>query len=345
MPDMQAKLEFLRAPQAYGQAEAAVECIETHMSWIFLVGERVFKLKKPVCFPFLDFRTLQAREFYCREEVRLNARMAPGVYLGLAALQWHGGAFALAPPAQLSAPADTVDWLVSMRRLPLEQTLLQRIADQGVARQDMAPLVELLTVFYQTAPPAPITGSDYVSSFQRAQRFNRAVLLHPPFQLCQAAAAIQRWDAALALGADLLRERASCQRVVDGHGDLRPDHVFLLHPPVVIDCLEFNPALRQIDPFDELAYLGLECDMAGAPWLGPYLHAALAQALHDDPHPALAPLYTTHRALLRARLAVAHLLDSHPHTPEKWQPLAERYLARALAAAETFTSAMHHGSP
>lgn len=345
MPDMEAKLEFLRAPRAYGQAETAVECIETHMSWIFLVGERVFKLKKPVCFPFLDFRTLQAREFYCREEVRLNARMAPGVYLGLAALQWHGGAFALAPPARLSAPADTIDWLVSMRRLPLEQTLLQRIADRRITRQDIAPLVELLAAFYKTAPLVPVTGTDYVACFQRAQQFNRAVLLHPPFQLRQAAAAIEGSDTALALGTDLLRARASCQRVVDGHGDLRPDHVFLLHPPVVIDCLEFNPTLRQVDPFDELAYLGLECEMAGAPWLGPCLHGELAQALHDTPPPALAHLYTAHRSLLRARLAVAHLLDRHPRTPEKWQPLAERYLARALAAAETFTSTMRHGSP
>ena len=345
MPDMQTRLEFLRAPGAYGQAGVAVECIETHMSWLFLVGERVFKLKKPVCFPFLDFRTLQAREFYCREEVRLNARMAPGVYLGLAALQWHGGAFALVQQAPLPAPADTIDWLVAMRRLPLEQTLLQRIADQRVARQDVAPLVELLAAFYQTARPSPVTGSDYVAGFQRAQRFNRTVLLHPPFQLRQAAAAIERLDAALALGTDLLRERASCQRIVDGHGDLRPDHVFLLPPPVVIDCLEFNPALRQVDPFDELAHLGLECEMAGAPWLGPCLQGELAQALRDDPHPALAHLYTTHRALLRARLAVAHLLDRHPRTPEKWQPLAERYLARALVAAEAFTSAMRHGSP
>src|SRR5659263_484875 len=78
MPDIEAKLKFLQAPETYGDSSLHLECIETHMSWVFLVDQRVFKLKKPVCFPFLDFSTLKAREFYCREEVRLNARLAPG---------------------------------------------------------------------------------------------------------------------------------------------------------------------------------------------------------------------------------------------------------------------------
>ncbi|MDP3651873.1 MAG: hypothetical protein Q8R67_09345 [Rhodoferax sp.] len=345
MPDIEAKLRFLRSPHAYGQSSTAVDCIETHMSWLFLVGTRVFKLKKAVCFPFLDFTTLKAREFYCQEEVRLNVRLAPGVYLGVVALQWHDGAFTLVPGAQLPAPGETQDWLVLMRRLPLHQTLLHRIHNHHVNDGDLEALVRLLGAFYKGAPPMALDGASYVSQFQHPQPTNRGVLLHPPFQLPDAAQAMDRFDAALAQGADLLRARASHQRIVDGHGDLRPDHIFLRHPPVVIDCLEFNAALRQVDPFDELAYLGLECDMAGAPWIGPRLIQGLARALRDQPPPALVHLYTAHRALLRARLAVAHLLDPHPRTPETWLPLAERYLQRALAATEAFTSSMRHGWP
>lgn len=103
------------------------------MSWVFLLEQRVYKLKKPVCFPFLDFTTLKAREFYCREEVRLNARMAPDIYLGVVALQRNNGTFALVPDAQLPAPGETVDWLVLMQRLPLQHMLLQRIVTHQVA--------------------------------------------------------------------------------------------------------------------------------------------------------------------------------------------------------------------
>lgn len=314
------------------------------MSWLFLTGTQVFKLKKPVCFPFLDFTTLQAREFYCREEVRLNARMAPGVYLGLAALQQHGGTFALVPESQKPAPAHTVDWLVCMRRLPWTNTLAQRIADHRLAQQDMDALVDLLAAFYRTAPRVRLAGQEYVARFEHAQPANREVLLRPQFHLGEARRAIDGLDGVLTEGASVLRERAAGQHIVDGHGDLRPDHVFVLQPPVVIDCLEFNPTLRQVDPFDELAYLGLECNMAGAAWIGPQLVKGLSQALQGTPHPALVPLYTMHRALLRARLAMAHLLDPSPRTPEKWQPLAERYIAHALASAQAFTATMRRGS-
>jgi aminoglycoside phosphotransferase family enzyme len=126
--------------------------------------------------------------------------------------------------------------------------------------------------------------------------------------------------------------------VLDGHGDLRPEHICLLHPPVAIDCLEFNPQLRQVDPFDELAYLALECAVAGAPWVGDRVLRGCAAALQDHPAPALIHLYTAHRALLRARLAMAHLLDAAPRTPTKWAPQASLYVTHALVALDAFNS-------
>ena len=117
-----------------------------------------------------------------------------------------------------------------------------------------------------------------------------------------------------------------------------------MQPPIVIDCLEFNAQLRQVDPLDELAFLNLECEMAGATWMGPRLVGRLTQALSEYPHAALMHFYTAHRALLRARLAMAHLLDPHPRSPDKWPPLAQRYIARGLRECNAFTSAMQHGT-
>jgi aminoglycoside phosphotransferase family enzyme len=342
-PSLEDKVRFLQSPSSHGGE--AVHAIETHMSWVFLAGHRALKLKKPVRHAFLDFSTLAAREADCREELRLNQRLAPGVYRGLMALQWHDGAFALVSEAERAEPGRTVDWLVHMRRLPEAQTLERRIAEGRVAPADIDALAGRLARFYRAATPAPVEPAEYLARLQREHAIDRDVLLRPRFELRDAARAVDRLDLAVQRHADLLLRRAREQRLVDGHGDLRPCHVFLLQPPIVIDCLEFNAQMRQVDPFDELAFLGLECELAGAPWIGPRLAAACAEALDDDPPAALLQLYRAQRAVLRARLAIAHLLDAQPRTPEAWAPLAARYLKLALAALDALSESTPRGSP
>ncbi len=330
-PDLAAKVRFLRSPVALGAgAEVEVDAIETHMSWVFLAGDRVLKLKKPVRSPVLDFTTLAARERNCRSELRLNARLAPGVYLGLEALQWNGRAFAVVAEADLPRAGFICDWLVRMRRLPADRMLHHLIAHAVVTTAEVDALLGVLALFYRRAPALPIGAEEYVTRFQRERAADREVLLRPQFDLGDAARALDRFDGALSRHADLLAERCTRGRILEGHGDLRPEHVCLLEPPVVIDCIEFNAQLRQVDPFDEMAFLGLECGLLGAPWIGSRLVEGLAEALDDRPPTGLLHLYTAHRALLRARLAMAHLLDPQPRTPEKWAPLAERCVRAAL---------------
>lgn len=333
-PGFAALLRFLQSPaahQAHAGAGLLVETVETHMSWVFLVGDQVLKLKKPVRYPFLDFSTLAAREACCREELRLNARLASGVYLGLMALRWHDGRLVLQPESAPAGPGQTVDWLVWMRRLPAERMLDRAIADGTVVPAMIDALLDRLGAFYRGATPVALEPAEYVARLEREQAVNRELLLRPQFQLRGAAAALDRLDQALRRGRGALHERAARGCIVDGHGDLRPEHVCLLQPPVVIDCLEFNPQLRQVDPFDELVFLALECELAGAPWVAERLLAGGAGALGAAPPPALLQLYGACRALLRARLAIAHLLDPQPRLPHKWPALAQRYVDRALA--------------
>jgi aminoglycoside phosphotransferase family enzyme len=334
LPELAAKLRFLQSPAAWEGAHTPVESIETHMSWVFVAGDRVLKLKKPVRHEFLDFSTLQAREFYCREELRLNARLAPGVYLDVLALQWHDGRFALLPSRQLPAPGRTVDWLVLMRRLPAQHMLDRRIAAGRVTPADIEPLRRVLVDFYRRSPVIGVDPRQHLQRLRSEQQINRRVLLDPRWQLPGSAAVLDRLDAAQCRLAPALQACAADGRLRDGHGDLRPEHVCLLQPPVVIDCLEFNPALRQVDPFDEIAYLGLECDMAGAPWIGEQLLRGCAEELGGGPDAALLQLYIAQRAVLRARLALAHLLDQVPRTPRRWPAQALRYLEHAQRALD-----------
>ena len=347
-PDGEAVLRYLRTPAAHAAhagTAVQVETIETHMSWVFLAGDHVLKLKKPVRYPFLDFSTPAAREAACREEVRLNARLAPGVYRGLMVLQWRGGALTVVAEAAADPQAVTLDWLVWMRRLPQARMLDRAIAAGTVEAAAIDALAGVLAAFHRGAQIVEIDPAEYVARFQREQAVSREVLLRPQFHLDGAAAALDALDAALLARRDALERRAAQHRIVDGHGDLRPEHVCLLQPPVVVDCLEFNARLRQVDPLDELAFLSLECELAGAPWIGARL-LERHRALLEDPAPAaLLDLYTAYRAMLRARLAMAHLLDPQPRTPQRWAPLAQRYVARALQALRAVDEAANAASP
>ncbi len=311
--------------------DARVRIVETNMSWVLLAGERVLKLKKAVRRPFLDFSTLALRELYCREEVRLNGRLAPGVYLGVMAVQRTSRGWALVPERSLPGPGTTVDWVVLMRRLPAARMLDRLIAAGGVPLSEIDALARVLAAFYRDAPRVRIAPADYVGRLESEQSLNRLMLCSAPFALDDAPRACEAFERALARLRPALAARADDRLIVDGHGDLRLEHVCLLERPLVIDCLEFSASLRQVDPYDELAFLALELELAHAPRAAERLLQTFTSELGDAPPAAVVALYGTYRALVRARLAIAHLLDPAPRSPERWRPLAQRYLARALA--------------
>jgi uncharacterized protein len=328
------KVSFLRTREAYANCPPAIDVKETHMSWVFTAGDRVHKLKKPVHYPFLDFRTLAAREANCREEVRLNRRLAPDVYLGMVPLTIdEDGRLAI------GGRGEVVDWLVEMRRLPDELMLDQAILKHTI-EHDRSGRIEavagLLVGFYKACSPAEISPLAYLQQFAREQDINEAVLRDPRFNLdgAQVSDVLDRVRHSIKEAASL-KDRVKQSHIVEGHGDLRPEHVCLSDPPVIIDCLEFRRALRLVDPFDELAFLTLECESLGAGWVGERIVERCAEGLDDRPAPHLLEFYWTYRACLRARIALAHLLEPNPRTPQKWVPLARRYLQLAQSRALT----------
>lgn len=326
-PSLADELKRLAEPSAYPHAPARVDLLETHMSHLFLAGDRVYKMKKPVRFAFLDFSTPLAREADCRAELRLNRRLAPDVYLDVVPLTFDAGKLSI------GGEGETIDWLVVMKRLPAELMLDRLLASGDVDTGRIEELAARLAEFYAAAARSTISERDYIARFVREQAENRRIIAMRDFALdhCDAKAVLDEADRLLVAQQPALAARVREKRIVDGHGDLRPDHICFCEPLAIFDCLEFNDRLRQVDPFDELAFLALECDLLGAPQIGAAIVAATAQRLGGAPPPALFALYGACRALLRARLCLAHLLDPAPRRKEKWEPLARRYLALARA--------------
>lgn len=323
------KVRFLSRPGSYTPAPSQVHARETHMSWVFMNGEQVYKLKKPVRFPYLDFSTLERRAAACRAEADLNRRLAPDVYLGVVSLTETATGLAI------NGTGPVVDWLVVMRKLNEEETLEAALQGRGVRLAEAERLAATLSRFYSHARRILINPETYVASLYEAAVLDRRVLLDRRFDLprgtiARVASLQLRF---LTEHAKTLTHRVRQRRIVDGHGDLRPEHIWLSAPFPIIDCLEFNSRLRALDALDEVAFLHLECERLGERWVGDVIRQRLARQLGDDPADGVFLLYRIGRAMLRARLSIAHLFDPHPRTPEKWPRQARDYLALAEADA------------
>lgn len=319
----EAKVGQLRRPATYPDAPDRVDVVETHMSWVFLTDRYAYKMKKPVRYDFLDFSTLELRQRDCEEEVRLNRRLAPDVYLGTVPLtqDTRGN-------IHLGGEGEAIEWLVKMRRLPVERMLDNMILQHSVQETDVRKLATLLIGFYQGRRPAELSGDQYRAEFRNAMELNLRELSVPVYALPRRLIE-QLHDAQwtfISREAGLFDARAEAGRIVEGHGDLRPEHICLTPEPMIIDCLEFNRRLRIVDPVDELAFLAMECERLGALRIGDQLLNAYAQATHDQPAESLVCFYKIFRACLRARFAIGHVRELEIKDWPKWRHSAEEYL-------------------
>lgn len=319
------KVDFLLRPESYPEGTAAVEAVETHISWVFLTDIHAYKLKKPVRYPFLDFRTIDARHIDCLEEVRLNRRLARDIYLGVIPITLEGG------EPRLDGSGRAVDWLVKMRRLPSER-MLDRLIEAGLAgAREIRAVGEQLARFYRERSPVELAAHEYRRCLGDDIDENAAELTDGAYALpaARVGALCRRQSSFLDSAAGQLDERVGLGRIVEGHGDLRPEHICLLEPPVVIDCLEFRRQFRILDPVDELAYLAMECERLGAGWVAPELFGVYRAVTGDTFPDELIHFYASLRAALRAKLAIWHNRDHGITDPQKWVRKALNYLEAA----------------
>jgi aminoglycoside phosphotransferase family enzyme len=330
-PGLTEKVAFLCRPEAYASRPTRVELKETHMSCLFLTDRYVWKLKKPARYDYLDFSTVEARKADCELEVELNRRLAPEVYLGILPLvsDPHGR-------MQLGGEGRIVDWLVLMRRLPEDRMLDAAIRTHTVSRDDVRRVGGLLARFYQHAKRIPLSRAAYTTQLETVTAECARELCKPVYALstqlieriCTNQMIVLKRETAM------FDDRVRKGKIVDAHGDLRPEHICLGPEPVIIDCLEFNEEFRMLDPVSELAFLSLECERLDAPWVGEVILDTYQCETGDRPPGWLLVYYKKHHALVRAKIAVWHLKDPDVREPIKWIGKAKDYLCRASSFEE-----------
>jgi aminoglycoside phosphotransferase family enzyme len=302
------------------------EAIETHFAWIFLVGDRALKLRKPVRRDTMDYSTIDLRRVDSEEDVRLNRRLAPDVYLRTLPL------VRLADGRMVpGGPGEIVDWLVEMRRLDRRWFLDAALERGDVTSAMLQRVAGMLATFYASGPPAISRTGELGPRLAAQARANAHAIeaLDAP----RAARLAQLQLVALDALGHVLDSRATGGCVVEGHGDLRPEHILLAEPPAVIDCLEFDRDLRVMDRAEELCVLEIECARIGHAVTGGRLLDACLARLGDHPPAALLDLYRSHRAAHRAKIYVWRAAEPDGGTPRQWRDRAMAYLDAALDSA------------
>jgi uncharacterized protein len=294
-------LAALLHPRAYPHPVVGPTLIETHVSWVLLTGEFAYKIKRPVCFPFIDLRSLERRGYFCREELRLNRRFASQLYLEVCAITTLQG------EARIGGAGEVTEYAVKMRQFPREEELDNLLAHARIGCDELATFGRELASIHASLPVAlpPDSWGD-------PQRIRDGVLKNVE-ECAQASEVFERASAVRELQPELeerlsaavscMSDRRAVGRVRECHGDLHCANIVRLQSRLVaFDCMEFEPAFRWIDVAEEVAFLLADLEAQQRPLHAQAFLDGYLAASGDYQACRLLPLYKAHRALVRAKV-------------------------------------------
>jgi aminoglycoside phosphotransferase family enzyme/predicted kinase len=328
----------LSDPTAYAFQVSGVEVHQTHISAVFLVGPFAYKIKKHVKLEFLDFSTLERRRHFCEEEVRLNRRLAPEVYLGVVPIVESPEGIRVEQYGAL------IEWAVKMQRLPEAATYQARLRRGEMTREHVEKLALKIAAFHQAAQTDP-----RITAFGRFERVSRLILDvfdlgRPLIGSTCSRAVFDRLHAVVKSKLEhfrpLIEARSARGITRDCHGDLHLDHVYYFPermPPadlVIVDCIEFNECFRFVDPVADMAFPFMDLAFWGRRDLASAFAAAYFRASGDEEGQALLPLYTTYRATVRGAVEGILLTEKEVPDVERAAALARSRTHWLLALAE-----------
>jgi len=297
--------DFVRALQhdaAYPHATDEISLAETHISWVFLTGSYVYKIKKPVKMGFLDFTTLASRRYYCRQEIELNRRLTENVYQQVLPITRNEKG-----QIHLDGAGETIEYAVQMQQLSPDNSLEALLAENSFDDTRLNRLAEILAPFYEAAATGPeidAAGSRAAiaencrDNFDQLEAAADDLVDHRCLAVIRAAT-----DGFLDNHADRFDERVRQGRIRDGHGDLRLDHIYFTGTGIqIIDCIEFNPRFRYGDVASDLAFLAMEMDARGYPRQSGQLISNFIRHSGDQQLFSLLDFYKCYRAMVRAKV-------------------------------------------
>lgn len=306
-------------PGFYPHQPGVVELRQTHISYVFLADAYVYKIRKPVRFTFLDYSTLEQRRHFSLEEVRLNRRLAPSIYLGVVPITLSNGEFVLCED-QRRGTGSIVEYAVKMRRLPEDKMLDRLIAENRIGRDEIRAVAERMASFHESASTQHASrygspesvGERIQNNFKDTAAFVGSALSQKDFDFFR-----EYSRNFLETRTDLFVDRIKTGRVREGHGDLRAEHICIPDegPILAFDCIEFSESLRYCDVASEIGFLAMDLDFLGVAPLAHQLTRTYGEKTQDETMEILLPFYKSYRAYVRGK--VESLKSVEPEIPEE----------------------------
>lgn len=319
---MDAVIGGLCHDRAYSHPVQGIRLVQTHISWVLLTGDYAYKIKKPLNLGFLDFSTLDKRRFFCEEEVRLNRRLAPGLYLDVVPITVSNG------EPRMGGSGPPVEYAVRMRQFPDDARLDHVLARGGLRPEHMDALARQVADFHASLPPpAPETRFGTLANVALYARQNFEQIrsrLGDAGDLARLAE-LEGWtERELEERADQISARREQGFVRECHGDLHLANMALLGERVeVFDCIEFNPELRWIDVMSEVAFTVMDLHDRGRGDLANRFLNAYLEAGGDYGGLPLIPFYLVYRALVRAKVAAIRFAGTELQDGERAAALSQ----------------------
>ncbi|MGD8992900.1 MAG: AAA family ATPase [Desulfobacterales bacterium] len=321
----------------YAHAVDKIEQKDTIISKVFLTGQYAYKIKKPVNLEYLDFTTLAKRKFFCKQEVKLNRRLAPDIYLAVVPITFEDGQY------QLGGYGTPTEYAVKMRQLPERLSMRSLMRRGHLDRDSINALARKLAEFYQQDAPDNLINTfgswqtiwaNCEENFRQAEPFVAEIIDDRKFQIIQAAT-----RAFLIRRRALFDRRVEKQKIRDCHGDLRTGHIYFSDCIQIIDCIEFNDRFRYADVTSDLAFLAMDIDFEGHPETARQLIDDYVDYTKDRELFVLLDFYKCYRALVRAKVNCFRLQKdnyTHHETPGRIRK-TRRYVDLAYQYAVQFT--------
>jgi aminoglycoside phosphotransferase family enzyme/predicted kinase len=325
-------------PSFYGPDVKHVTIIQTHISTVALTGTYAYKVKKPVNFGFLDFSTLDKRKHYCEEELRLNRRLCPDIYLDIIPITQHDDTY------QLNGDGPTVDYAVKMKEFPQHQIMTHQLKEGNITTQHIDRLVDRLVQFYNADTPTqevqqqgrPAAVKQNIDeNFQQTADLINTTIPADTYDYIRTAN-----DHFFELNPDIFTQRIHQGYIHDCHGDLHSGNIVISDAGLcVFDCIEFNTRFRYCDVASDIAFLAMDLDYHNQPYLASHLIRRYVDQSGDHDVYTVLNFYKSYRAYVRGKVLGFRLNDPHTPPSEKHTIIttAQRYFQLSKYYASLFT--------
>ena len=323
-------VEALMKPEAYDEETSEIELIQTHISFIFLTRDFVYKVKKAVNFGFLDFTSLEKRRFFCEKELELNRRLCEDMYLEVVPIN-------ISNVIKVKGEGETVEYAVKMRRMPQEEMMNKLLEEDKVDNKLISRIAKIIAEFHSKAKTnrrinefgsLTIIGTNWTENFEQTRKFIGKTISVKDFKRIR-----ERIDDFMKRNASFFENRVKEGRVRDCHGDIHSGNIFVADRIRIFDAIEFNERFRYSDVASDIAFLAMDLDFKERTDLSNFFIKRYVKYSGDQELTRLLPFYKCYRAYVRGKVVSFKSEDPSVGSEEKIVAMAEAKAYFKLASA------------